>query len=52
MVLDTKEVTYKERNKEKVNSFGLMDLNMKENSKTITSTDKEYTLGLMEELTK
>lgn len=52
MVLNTKDLTYKVKNKEKENSSGPMDLNTKENSKIIISTDKEYILGPMEELIK
>jgi len=49
MVLNTKDLMYKEKNKEMVNSSGLTDLNTMENSKIIISTVKESIHGLMEE---
>lgn len=42
MVLDIKDNMFKEKNKEKDNSFGLMGQDMKENSKIIICTDLRF----------
>jgi len=52
MVLNTKDLMFKERNKVMVNSSGLIVLNTKDNFKITIFTDKEFIHGLMEEHTK
>jgi len=49
MVLNIRDHMFKERNKEEVNSSGLMDPNMKENFKITIFMVKEFIPGLMEE---
>lgn len=49
MVQNTRGLTYKEKNTERENSFGLMDQSMKGNSKIIIFKVMGYICGQMEE---